>query len=400
MLSEKDTRRIQAVLNGSCLETMGPGSKNPKICKLNINFDNLKGFNGMPKAIADTLLLSGQTHVEKNLFRMIDPLGVENILQYTSEKNWKENSSLGDMTIQTVLGGSEQMSMRVLAYFLPALQMGEQLLETVGPENMTNIVFTVANGSAIALNGFDESKVKHQTSQVLNLVYEYIKEYKPHMIDHVSFFVDENFTENILQDSDWNKIVVSMEQIAKENPELFLPTEQHAKNKGLEKTDYCYEFLHPFEHDVQVLGSSPGAHTNFFTGEQGLPQSEIILSTGCVKEIDFYRIRKAILRVFEFLPYVRSVKTAQYVTNFTTAPYYMLPKGKGDLSLDEIIANPNMTFNCIKGHNGNITFNHAVQGAYSTILRDTKDLSGESFASFLGNFNPSEMQERIKEGEM
>ena len=157
-------------MNGSSLKTMG----GDKLGKLSLNLDGISVYNGLQKPIVESLLLSGQSQVDKSLFHSIDEGGVQAILDYTKDIDWKKRTSLGDMTIQTVLGGSEKMSLKTLAYFLPALQIGEQLLGIVGKENMPKVAFTVADGAAIhkKLNGFNEKAVKHESSQMFNAVME------------------------------------------------------------------------------------------------------------------------------------------------------------------------------------------------------------------------------------
>jgi len=360
------------------------GSKEFK--KLSTIDFNSPEFSQTNKHLLSTFLLHGETQINKTLFKGIDKTGLINLAEYITP----DKQSLQDMIIQTVLGGTDKVPMKAIAFFLPAIQLAKELLATVGSDNMPKVTYAIADGSGILLNKMDEGEVKHTSSLIFNTMKEYIKQFHPELEQHISFYRDEEFTKGILEDVYWKKIFPDMIKEVEKHPKLLKRIEGFADMNGGKNTVFAYSFLHPFEHDVVIdKETAPALHTNFFTGEHGLPSGEIILTTGAIPEQEFYKMRKAILPAFN-LPYVREVKDTMLMTNFETAPYYMLRKTQ-DMALETAIDNPSEL-------NHLDDYDPVVQFAYDTIKADTQDESGQAFSEFLNSLNSPEFKEKVNEG--
>lgn len=374
-LSEKATNRIKHCLQKTPLSVfdydLKSNSNEVLQTILDSCFDNVTSNDCN---IFDSWICSSNPELSK-LFVSINKFGFSELLNI-SKKTIVDPNYLNGVVIRTIFGATEELSFKSLAYLLPALTLCEEI-KTISEKNniynltLPNIEFWFMNGAGININNMNKTNCDLTTNTFISLAYSYISCFHSSILQNVNFYTDEDYTNNIINSTEFINIQDYLFSIINKDTEL--------KNKilemGLSKSgsiNEClkYTTLHYFVQDGFIDTSF--ARMSKSNKKENANEQHTIISIGASPEKHFFKARDSIRNSIPHISYFTPAKTIQYIAKFNVPPYYIMENG--DFSIKDALADPNIfkiASQLKNSFNDFSPYSTPVQKACKLILQDT-----------------------------
>lgn len=370
-LTKKEMNRINSSLNQSKLNFFDTNEKMSSKEMVTKVSDSMKKCTPDIKRYLDILLCGSNTDsYYRNFFKTVDSEGIVNIAKKCGDLE-ENNNALGNISIRTVFGGTERMPFRALVYILPALNLCEELKKVNKDNDIPNIEFLFMNGAGILANALDPYKADKTTAQFITVAKKYIEEYHPSLKEKVNFYVDRNFSSNIVATEEYQQVHKALEKKLSKEESLRDDLLDMGKRRNSSNNSIRYAALHTFVQDGNI-DPSVAKMSNFFD-KNDRQNSELIISIGAKPEEKFFKARKLVAEAVSGISYFSPKETVQYIANINVPPYS--PLRDGELYLSDVLKNPNSILNARKVDRKTgeyCEYQVPVQKAVESIIMDTE----------------------------
>lgn len=273
----------------------------------------------LPKVL-DTMFLSGNRRLKGEAYiEAIGGFDFGNISKIAMRTAVLEPQN-PKTAIRVVFGGTNQMPLRGLSGFLPALIYMESLKEAGITVPQLQLIFA-DNISSSANNHIPFEQAVLQSDRFADLATNFVRRFFPPLEDFVVMLRDTPVGRGTLLGDKLSEIAAITSQVISEETRQALVGKG---DNGNGKTNIYYGAAHLLVHDIALAVFVPVVQDQI-----KMLEPEAIISIGGRQEHFFYRFRH------EVKPYLpeeyQQVITFQFFTRHQVPPYYMAKDG--DLSL-------------------------------------------------------------------
>lgn len=243
------------------------------------------------------------------------------------------------VTSRLVLGGTTEIQLRALSYFLPALNqmdsMSKKPLGNLQKIQPTQLQIIFANHLAADVNGLPYEVLREQAKQYTDISRAYIRHYFPKQEGNVIFAEDTEVND---KDSVIRNQLMQLQPVVAESLSEEIKNRLRSKIRaGDPDISLTYAAAHLLMHDTNM----PGIVVPFDKDQAEISTPSMIISYGGAQEKDFYAVRQETKQKLqgELADRFTTVMTLQYFTRHTVPPYYAARNG--DISLEKAL-NPSV----------------------------------------------------------
>gem|GEM_PF-6979532 len=333
VISNNQQNRLKTTLRQSGLEIFDIIGTNKQPIS---QFDNIStSLTQYSKAMVG-LMSTFLRDKKEPVFHAIDSGGLKKLFEL-SESIEKQERTLGNVSLNTFFGATEEMPLRGLSYIIPSLKLVDELsTHYTGVIPEINYSFAATAGSIA--NNYDLSKIDDTNNKFIEMARYYIEQFHPLLVDKTHFLTDHNFVPKIMESQEFPKAVDILTSEVENVPELKSILLAYGEKRQSVQNSMAYTTLHIFSQDL--IMDDDIAMTDYHTGETSVG-GDLTIYIGAKPEERFFTARKlGAEKISRELGECGLRDSIQYILNMNVPPYSLLEKD--DLLLTEALNNPDL----------------------------------------------------------